>query len=251
LKPESIAKQIINHLGNAKLVPEAMIGLLLDLVQAGQTVPAYRLMVGTVQKGGKPYGWNSVWVGNDLYSWFGSVVTSLPLRLAACELSAGDSRTVLTNYLQMGESFPDNPTGRVLKELGGESGALKLLQRLNLDCRELPHIERWHWSGRNGMAYLSDGNRVQINQEVVWGRAITGTITSDGVIPSEVLLFLAVAKSTQEVIIPELMVEPSVVKLIERLAWYGICRRECDGVTLLIPTGEIVANSDGLWGEKC
>ncbi len=55
---------------------------------------------------------------------------------------------------------------------------MRLLQRLNLDQRDLPFIEQWKWNSSTGTATLSDGGRIDVKPEVIWTNAVEKALAS-------------------------------------------------------------------------
>ncbi len=128
---------------------------------------------------------------------------------------------------------------RLLMGLGCRNGNLKLLHRLNLDCRDRPFVERWKWSGGNGLAFLSDGGRFQVTRELVWARAMEVTMDSNGQVPDSVMKLLSsIQPEDREIIVPES--DYQIDKLISYLELYGFGKRLSDKVGLRSVVGQFV-----------
>lgn len=127
-------------------------------------------------------GWNKTWRGGVLLAWYGAIVTSMPMRAAAIEFRNFDNPDLdhfaLADHGNSGDTVEFS--NRYAEEKAG--ARTNLLRRINLDQREQPFVERWHWSERVGSAVLSDEGRFQVSRELVWSRAIEhGLVRGQGI----------------------------------------------------------------------
>jgi len=210
-----------------------------------------------------------MWQGNSLYGWWGRIVTIEPLRLTTLEIvndddddsdgdadGDGDEKEViysirrLLQFLYNGRSdvhivnCVDRVHIRPLLEFAVQPTAplapagLNLLRRLNLDRRECPHIERWHWSGASGIAYLSDGGRLQITRELAWTRALEAAMDETGSLPKELLQTIYSQNNNElDIVFPQ-TASAAFRKMSAKLAFFGLVQIIKDGLRLVVPVSD-------------
>ncbi|MDP8227911.1 MAG: hypothetical protein P9M15_00495 [Candidatus Electryoneaceae bacterium] len=208
----------------------------------GHSVQAFRSiqqMVGSAIS----VGWNKLWIGSDLYGWYGSQVTVQPLRTLALEIEADE-----TTWDKCRQLLTHNKVNRLLLELGG--GGTKLLQRLNLDRREKPFIERWRWSGNTGLAMLSDGGRFQIKRELVWARTIEASLDQNGQLGRSVGELLEHIDHEKRTIMCKF--DGATADFVRIIRWYGLGRHQVDRMSLAVSAGDFPRLALDLWSSgKC
>ncbi len=248
MKWQTVARCIIDRLSQANNFSPSERDYAQELWLCNDAERLFSWLRGKAIENENIFGWNKIWSGGNLYSWWGRVVTIEPLRLVALELSAGDD-DLIRNILQSvynGQAIGFYEQVRELAEFSVELTAplsaegLSLLQRLNLDCRERPFIERWHWAGDNGMAYLSDGGRLQITQTLAWTRALETIIDEKGFIDEDIIQTIIMHQNNSlDIIVPSTQVY-LVEKLGEKLSFFGIGRAFIDGLRLAVPLNDSV-----------
>lgn len=236
-----MAQQILERLlSKEELTNRPEVADAVRLLDEGHSVQAFRSiqrMVGSEISGG----WNKLWIGSDLYGWYGSLITVQPLRTIALEIEADD--VVWDECCRL---LTHNKVNRLLLELG--DGGTKLLQRLNLDRREQPFIERWKWSGNTGLAMLSDGGRFQIKRELVWARAIESSLDRYGRLDGSIRELLKHIDHNSKEVVYEF--DDTTTDFVRILAWYGLGRCWVDRMMLAVPAGDFMRVALELWSSE-
>lgn len=197
-------------------------------------------------------GWNRLWEGPTVYSWYGSVVTSFSLRLVAMEWwafvpQAYQARCQLNSLLNQETDLSTIPPPIVhflrdwgiIREVKTGKPLRNFVRRINFDTRELPFIERWKWSGEWGWAYLSDEDMVQVSLTAAWARSLEPLLNPCQSLSSPFLSTLSPIGRTSSrndgspvVIIPITSDEKMWAR---RVVFYGLGEFWDEGVHLLIP----------------
>ena len=130
-----------------------------------------------------------------------------------------------------------------------DKSKLRLLQRLNLDQRDKPSIERWRWSKNNGLGYTTDDGRFQITLDLVWARAIEAGLKSSNGLSAALRTFLSsLNKENKETLIESDQEDAGLNSCIEKLVFYGFAHRMIDCVRFSVPPGSFPDNAIQLWG---
>lgn len=185
----------------------------------GDAVDAFHRMNQLMSDRGWRVGWNKILQGNVIRGWYGTMITSQPLRTVAFEISTDDQlllccREILNTLHQ--NKKPDlsedqqGEAANLLQECGIDvlhAGidrlGLALLLRLNLNQRELPFAERITWAGKSCLFQFSDGGRIQITRELVWARAIESAIDEDGKVSRQLRHILTqMGMESTEIVLP-------------------------------------------------
>jgi len=194
-------------------------------------------------------GWNKIWAGNVLYGWWGDIVTSEPIRLAAIEAFRDeDVGEELLGFLMGrwnnsagGELSPKLDSLR--RELGLGTGTERLspaeiryLQRINLDHGKGILIEKWRWSKQAGVAFLSDDGRETVRPEIACSRAIEVLTTPEGIFPDVWRQRLSQLEDGQEEFLIDNLGDCD--KFAAILEFWGLAQRWSGGVKLSSLTAE-------------
>ncbi len=272
-----LAAAVIEQLNKADALKKNRFAEVSQLIKAGEATRAFRQVHQLMSGAGWPVGWNKIVRGGNIHGWFGPAITVHPLRLAALELEADeDTWTAARQILQAlwnGDSASSTDESwraaiSHLAEFGVDPGrmnldqtGLALLQRLNLDRRDHPFIERWWWSGRMGSALLSDNGRIQVTREMVWARAVEAGLNAGGSLNDSMKDFLTQADpDAVDIIIPDSMnqgysaegADEPLERCLKRLEFYGLSKREIDRALLAVPAGGFPSNALRLWiSNKC
>jgi len=125
---------------------------------------------------------------------------------------------------------------------------LRLLQRLNLDLRERPIVERWRWTKGCGMAYLSDEGRFQIKPALAWARGIEETLLRWGEMSKLMTAFLGgVDAEALESPLPKEPLDPGLETLLKGLQSVDFIQCRCDRVRFTAPPGGFPTLALQLW----
>ncbi len=260
-----IASAVIDRLCSSHLIDTSQAAELRSLVYNGHAITAFQRLQTLMSKAGWSGGWNKILRGKSLYGWYGSTIAIFPLRFIALEIetnaelweSCSQFLTALYNGQEQPSSAGLHPkASRMIQGLGvnlkGKSLdrlGVELLHRLNLDRRELPLIERMHWSGDACTTILSDGGRLQVTRESVWARAIESGIGTDGRIDPQLCTLLTGVNADQtEIVLPPDEMSEGTAACINCLWMYRLAKVEVDRICFSIPMGEFPALALEIWG---
>ena len=260
-----IASAVIDRLCSSHLIDTSQAVELRSLVNIGEAITAFRQLQELMSKAGWSVGWNKILRGKSLYGWYGSTIAILPLRFVTLEIETDaelwESCSQLLMAFYNGQEQPSSKgfhpeTSRLIQGLGvnlkGKSLdrlGVELLHRLNLDRRELPLIERIHWSGDACTTILSDGGRLQVTRGSVWARAIESGIGADGRIDPQLGALLTGVDVVQtEITLPQDEISAGTDACLSRLRMYRLAKVEIDRICLSIPLGEFPALALEIWG---
>lgn len=203
--------------------------------------------------GGQPVvGWNKVWVGRELIGWWGELVTVESLRLATLEIEShpetcGCIREYLMGKWRQEPALQlDSIDVRLLAELGIPPGSgvltkpeAALLERLNLDQRDQPFIERWRWMKSSGFGTLSDGGRIAPKPVLAWSRAIEAALDERGIMDGNIDEGWRKLQAGDTLLsLPSRLSKSVKERLIARLEFFGFGKEWEGGAMLTIPLGE-------------
>lgn len=203
-------------------------------------------------------GWNKFWTGNSLVGWFGEIVAIEPLRLAALEIAADpDEHSAIREALILrtrGETAViETSVRRRLAEFGvslvtdrPSIAERRLLDRLNLDLRERPFIEKFRWSQKTGLLKFSDEGRAQIAPAFAWSRGIEAALDGEGRLDRELAAALAEADAASPFIpLPD---SAATERLIDRLHFLGFAHRWRGGAMFAVSSGVFPSYLGRLYG---
>ena len=212
-----------------------------------------------------PYraGWNKVWCDRTLHGWYGAHTFQLPLRAVALELEAERMtwdaiRATLTSRQGFKAEemvfTTDEAATDCLSEFGltaaefNSTAARLLLQRLNLDTREEPFVERWRWSVNSGLALLSDGGRIQIRPEIAWARALETVVKKTGGFDTNLISLLRGVNPNETTIELQNNNDSTGWKPVgDKLQFYGLGRQIAGQFLLSTAAGEFPRVAAELW----
>ena len=252
MKRQTAAKTVIARLrSREQLTAESAGDFLLQIGSRSDLVEVFRKVQDLVPGSRQDLGWNKFWRDGALWSWFGNTVVSLPLRAAALELEQNESiwsgcRSLLTDLgdgKETHESGGDPICRSKLMGLGldlnpgRDPDAESLLHRLNLDTREQPLIERWHWSKTTGLATLTDGGRFQIQRDVVLSRALDAGAAANTRDRIAFLGWVGEFEPESKVITIPAGSGSNIAAAADMLEFYGFGLRLGDRVELAAPVG--------------
>jgi len=231
--PEAFRLIINRLLALRRLTPQqadSLLGMLPRLSPIQIKDAVYR------ELGSVPPDWNKVWIQDELVGWYGRITTALPLRLLTILFRSEPEAELVRNlanriFVPEGSNLQDSR--EVLgKHLGNYAlepfsdqnrNFLKFLQRLNLDQRELPVIDKWRWSRQGGTAWVSDGGRLVITLETAWAWAVESSLNQYPEESGSILEFLRSLKpQAPECFIPSTLRSDSVNSLIDRLVSFDL-----------------------------
>ncbi len=259
-----LANAVITALTAENALNPREIGELREKIRTGDGVGAFRIAYHIMAGRGRPVGWNKIWNRSDLIGWYGQVRTVEPLRFAALEIEAdprGEEFRLRLNGIYRGET--PSPSEQTLEEkewadafnlsfssVHLNDATLRLLRRLNLNRRERPAIEHWRWSNGCGIAYLSNGDRIQIRRELVWTRAVEAGLHRVGAMSPGIKGFLAsIEPESREAKVLSSDVERPLTRLIRKLELFGFAERLIDGVRFRTPPGNFPRIAVKLWRQ--
>jgi len=265
LKWKTTAYAVISRLCSQQLINNKQSSELLEIINEGNPVNVFKQLQDLMTEAGWQVGWNKVLRDGYILGWYGSVVTSQPIRLAAIEIEndleiwESTRQYLLDIWNETSKSAQpkcNNSTIRLLKELGVNTLSTKLdsigtalLHRLNLDKREMPIVERWRWSGQTGQVILSDGGRFQFKQELAIARSIEAGIDTNGKIPSLLRRFLTkLIKDQSDVELTSSETDENVLSYLARLEIYRLVKRETERIGFYLPVGNFPDLALKLWG---
>ncbi|MBM3328362.1 MAG: hypothetical protein FJY67_02680 [Calditrichaeota bacterium] len=260
MKWQALARQILERSLSGGLLSSVKVERIREAIVTSDGINTYRLM-----RDAHPADrtWNKVWSGAQRYGWYGPVVTTSSLRLAALTfaddairettrhllncLAQGTLSSLETELLRNSLAWAGIACPADLRPGMLSKSALALLRRLNLDCRECPIIERWHWAGTMGVGYLSDGGRVYASRELVWAVALETRLNHQGRLPPDIVTFLAGVRPEHR----HLPMEPERLgSAVDVLIRMGLAQLEVDGLRLAIDAGEFPRLAARLWSGR-
>ncbi len=264
MKWKPIASVVIDRLCASRLVDTSQAAELRSLVFNGEAATAFRRLQKLMTEAGWSVGWNKILRGRSLYGWYGSTIAILPLRFVALEIETNVelwescSQLLMALYNHRGQPSSEGlhpETSRLIQALGVNMKSknldrlgVELLRRLNLDHRELPLIERIHWSGDACTTILSDGGRLQVTRGLVWARAIESGIGTDGRIDPQLRVLLTGVNAEQtEIALPKEKVEEGTAACLNCLRMYRMAKVEVERICFSIPVGEFPALALEIW----
>ncbi|MDP8237478.1 MAG: hypothetical protein P9X24_00175 [Candidatus Hatepunaea meridiana] len=265
MKWKTTAYTVINRLCSFNLISNYQSNNFLTLIDGGNPINAFKQLQDLMTEAGWQIGWNKVINTGSILGWYGSVVISQPIRLAAIEIENDieiweSARQYLLDIwhetCKSAQSKCNESTIRLLKELGVNTLSTKLdsvgtalLHRLNLDKRAMPIIERWRWSGQTGQVILSDGGRFQFKQELAIARSIEAGIDTTGKISSLLHRFLTkLIKDQSDVELSSSETDENVLSYLSRLEMYRLVKRDMKRIRFYLPVGNFPALALKLWG---
>lgn len=225
----------------------------LKMIDSGEMDRCFLFVNQKAVTSGYGMGWNKVWHGSNLLNWYGTVSATQPIRCVAFELELEE--TVWDKCRQRLSQQESNVTpetdliSKMLSIFGSSKGNLKLLQRLNLDYRERPFVERWSWTGETGVAYLSDGGKFQIWKDLVWLRAIEQVLDGECKIPSSTYDCLAdLNPGENELHLPEY--DDDWIKIVKVIELYGCGKLLGDKLIMRSGIGTTAASLCQLYNQE-
>jgi len=273
LKYRPIAIEVINRLRSLKYLSSKLYEFLLEATQNGEPFKAFEILHSRMVEAGWTVGWNKVLRNGSIYSWYANQVTVYPLRLAVMEIESDDDiyescRQSLLNLNNIIHAGTDSSRFKIKGIQQTDPYAISLgvsplydyidkfgiavLHRLNLDMRDRPIIERWHWTGGVSSIVLSDGGRYQISRDTIWARAIETGIGANGRLDSVMKDFIGgIFPDTKELRLPPEMINSTgkcLARFIERLVVYRVARLEVDMVVFIVEPGKFPELAIKLWG---
>ncbi|MFH0766311.1 MAG: hypothetical protein V2A61_07815, partial [Calditrichota bacterium] len=196
-------------------------------------------------------GWNKAWIQDELIGWYGTTATTIPLRLLTVlfrsKPGAESVRQYVNSIFNIDGDDPEDPSNVLLQHLSGfalepfsrdNQILLRFLQRLNLDQREQPVIEKWRWSNSGGTALFSDGGSVRITLDTAWAWALESTVTQNCWEYSSLIEFLHyIIPGEFECSLPPSPRSEPVNNLIDQLIGFGLLDDFSDLLRWRIPPG--------------
>jgi hypothetical protein len=260
---QSVAQEVISNLESRNIIDLPSKNQSLELVSGCNPEEAFRTVYQDVIPEWR-IGWNKIWRGNDLIGWYGSTLTIQPLRAVAFEIeSKSDAGDEVRNYLSKlykttGSIYTgvEKVQNSQLAEYGFEpaktdfnTSKLHLLQRLNLNQRDKPGIERWRWSKNNGLGYTTDDGRFQVTRDLVWARAIeTGINSANGMSNPLREFLLGLSNENREALLEDVPDDVGLESCLEKLVFYGFAHLMIGSVRFSGFPGKFPQNAVQIWG---
>lgn len=265
MKLQKAAEAVIRQLAKLEILSGGESAEADALVSRGQAADAFRFIRHICSSTRYVIGWNKVWDGQVMRCWYGTLTLDLPLRAIALEIESDAvvweaARALLQRWSFGGHPEPQGSEEQTVRNSLDNLGitltsgdfvvaARRLLQRLNLDTRELPLVERWRWSENNGLAMLSDGGRFHIRSEVVWARAVETAIGVTGGISESLKAILRdIDSNGTSIVLSNAETHTEWALVCDILQFYGFGRRLSDEMLLSAPAGDFPRLAADLWG---
>lgn len=265
MKLQKAAEAVIRQLAKLEMLSGGESAEANALVSRGQAADAFHFVRHICFSKGYSVGWNKVWDGPVVHCWYGTLALDLPLRAIAWEIESDAVAWEAARALLQRWSFGEHPEpqssaeqtvrsslddlGIILTSGDFVAAARRLLQRLNLDTREQPFVERWRWSENSGLAMLSDGGRFHIRSEVVWARAVETAIGVTGRISENLKAILRDIDSKRtSIVLSNEETHTEWAPVCDILQFYGFGRRLSDEMLLSAPAGDFPRLAVELWG---
>lgn len=262
---QPFAREVIDGLQRLHLLSPIQAPAILEHIASGQGEEAFQQCFQILSETPYRVGWNKIWRSEDLIGWYGRELVTQPLRLAALEIGADEdqwsrTRRLLAEDLSERANVTITPESQAIRMNLGSLGifgqgevrnhrSLKLLQRLNLDLRTRPFVERWRWTKRSGFAITSDDDRLQISQHLPWARALEAVIVTQGQIPEHLMRFLEkVTSGSLEVETTGTILGESWDVFIRILNFYGLAQPGQDRIRFATQPGTFAKLALRLWG---
>ena len=261
---QPLARRINDKLIATGEVETTQLSDLVDFSSRADGLALFRAWYRIIAVRGAGIGWNKEWQDRDLVGWYGTVTTIKSLDAVALEIEENEARcetfrqwlnSVLNPAKHTNREIDAEGSKRLLMQFGissemiEENGpARRLLQKLNLDQRERPVVERWRWSNSRGLGYLTNNGRIQVSREMVWVRAIESAISVQNKMTDDVRDFLeAIDPEERETLLENNGQDDAFTALIDKLNFYGFAELLDDTVRFRVAPGVFPRLALSLW----
>jgi len=263
LKYRPTAIEVINRLRSLNYLSRKLYSILTEAIQNSEPFEAFKMLHSQMIEAGWAVGWNKILRNGSIYSWYANQVTVYPLRLAVMEIESDDDiyescrQSLLSLFspsdsgIQQADPYAISLGVCPLHDNIDKFG-IAVLHRLNLDTRERPLIERWHWAGGVSTVVLSDGGKYQVSADAIWARAIEAGIDDKGRLDTVMKDFIrGIFPDTKELSLPPEMNNDAgkyLTRFLARLVAYRVARLEVDRIVFIVEPGKFPELAIKLWG---
>lgn len=263
---QPLARVIVEGLVESGQLGDESYNLIRQNINAGNCIDAFRLTFKEMVAQNRSVGWNKVWQDGSLAGWYGPVTTIQTVRAATIELGSDETkceafrRWLNDQYHNDSGVDPESVDGFIIDYLNDfrlscslikvDEATTRFLRRLNTDRRDQPIVERWHWSGSNGLAYLTNDARLQVTRETLWARAIeTGLHLHDRLTGGVIRFLTGIDPDSLESPVPQNEVDEALIELLTKLDFYRFAHRLVDRVRFRINPGNFPSVALTLWSD--
>lgn len=261
---QPLARRINDKLIATGEIETTQLSDLVDFSSHADGLALFRAWYRIIAARGAGIGWNKEWQKSELIGWYGSVTTTQSFEAIALEIEDDETgyktvRSWLNSVFNPGDKHEpavNDEDGKMLLMQFGistqmiekNSNARRLLQKLNLDQRELPVVERWRWSKNRGLGYLSNDGRIQVSLEMVWARAVESAISVHNKMTEDLRDFLAaVEPDERETLLENIGQDDAFSALINKLNFYGLAEHLNDRIRFRVSPGDFPKLALSLW----